>query len=116
MGKLSTHVLDLSSGCPAAGLNLSLWRLDGGRRLILETATNNDGRTDEPLLSGETMAAGKYELVFAVAAYFQGQGERLPGPAFLDEVPVRFAIADPQASYHVPLLCTPWSYSTYKGS
>jgi 5-hydroxyisourate hydrolase len=107
-GKLSTHVLDLQSGRPAAGLRIELRALPGG--LLLKTvATNADGRTDEPLLAADALAAGEYELTFHVGAYY--------GDAtFLDRVPVRFRIADPAASYHVPLLCTPWSYSTYRGS
>jgi 5-hydroxyisourate hydrolase len=117
MGKLSTHVLDLASGCPAAGMSLELWRLEGGERsLVLGAVTNADGRTDGPLLSGGAMRAARYELVFAVASYFRLRGLRLDDPPFLEEVPLRFAIADVNASYHVPLLCTPWSFSTYKGS
>ncbi len=104
--KLSTHVLDTKNGRPAAGLTLELWR--GG--VPLRTAvTNSDGRTDAPLLSAEEMTEGEYEIIFHVGDYF---GES----AFLDKVPVRFRIADPTASYHVPLLCSPWAYSTYRGS
>lgn len=104
--KLSTHVLDTKNGRPAAGLKLELWY--GGVPLKV-AHTNADGRTDAPLLSAEEMRAGDYELLFHVGEYF---GER----SFLDQVPVRFRISDPTASYHVPLLCSPWAYSTYRGS
>ncbi len=104
--KLSTHVLDTKNGRPAAGLKLELWR--GGAPLKV-AHTNDDGRTDEPLLCAEEMLEGEYEVIFHVGDYF---GER----AFLDQVPVRFRISDPTASYHVPLLCSPWAYSTYRGS
>lgn len=113
-GKLSTHVLDLAAGRPAAGMRIELWRLrgpGGGEQLLRSVATNGDGRTDQPLLAGADMAAGPYELRFHVAEYF-----RSPPEPFLDVVPVRFAISDPSAGYHVPLLVTPWSYSTYRGS
>jgi 5-hydroxyisourate hydrolase len=107
-GKLSTHVLDLQSGRPAGGMRIELRALPAGQ-LLKTVSTNADGRTDEPLLAADAMAAGEYELTFHVGAYY--------GDAtFLDRVPVRFRIADPAASYHVPLLCTPWSYSTYRGS
>jgi 5-hydroxyisourate hydrolase len=107
-GKLSTHVLDLQSGRPAAGMRIELHSLPAGR-LLKTVSTNADGRTDEPLLAAGALTAGEYELVFHVGDYF---GDT----AFLDRVPVRFRIADPAASYHVPLLCTPWAYSTYRGS
>jgi 5-hydroxyisourate hydrolase len=108
MSTLSTHVLDTMRGRPAAGMKIELWSRD--RSILIKTvATNSDGRTDGPLLSGDTMAAGNYELLFFVGDYF---GER----AFLDQVPVRFTISDAAAKYHVPLLVTPWSYSTYRGS
>lgn len=106
--KLSTHVLDLASGKPAAGMTIELREAVTGR--VLNTAvTNADGRTDDPLLAGDEVLAGEYELLFHVGDYFREAG-------FLDRVPVRFRIADPAASYHVPLLCTPWAYSTYRGS
>jgi 5-hydroxyisourate hydrolase len=109
-GKLTTHVLDTAHGRPAAGVAIELARLAGGSREVLRTVvTNDDGRTDEPLLGAGELAAGDYELVFAVGDYF---GER----AFLDRVPVRFSVADAGAHYHVPLLVSPWSYSTYRGS
>jgi 5-hydroxyisourate hydrolase len=110
-GRLTTHVLDTAHGRPAAGVAIELARLDGDRREILRTVTTNaDGRTDEPLLADGALGAGEYELVFAVGPYF-GEGE-----GFLDRVPVRFSVADAGAHYHVPLLVSPWSYSTYRGS
>jgi len=117
-GRLSTHVLDTASGIPAQGLRVDLFRLSGpGEREALATVrTNRDGRTDAPLLVGEALRAGRYELVFHVGAYFRERGAALADPAFLDEVPVRFGIADPAAGYHVPLLVSPWSYGTYRGS
>lgn len=118
MGRLTTHVLDTAHGRPAAGVEVSLWRIDpqDGRMLLAETRTNADGRTDAPLLTGPACQAGVYELVFAVGAYFAQHQALLPNPPFLDLVPVRFAIADPEAHYHVPLLVSPWAYSTYRGS
>jgi 5-hydroxyisourate hydrolase len=116
MGRLSTHVLDTARGVPASGVALELWRLDaGGRTLVSATVTNSDGRTDAPLLAGEAFRVGRYELVFSVAPYFRAF-LALPDPPFLDEVTVRFGIADEEAPYHVPLLGSPWSYSTYRGS
>ena len=108
MSILSTHVLDTVQGRPAAGMKIELWSRDPSE-LIKTVTTNSDGRTDAPLLAGDEMKTGAYELVFYVADYF---GER----SFLAEVPVRFTISDAQAKYHVPLLVTPWSYSTYRGS
>lgn len=118
MGRLSTHVLDTAHGCPAAGMALRLYRLDesGTQRLLKSLSTNHDGRADTALLEGETLTAGRYRLVFEVAAYFRSRGVALPDPPFLDEVPLDFGIASPQAHYHVPLLVSPWSYSTYRGS
>ena len=118
MGKLSTHVLDTAAGLPAVGVRLTLHWIDGdGARQLINTAmTNADGRTDALLLSAGEMAAGQYELTFYVRAYFEGKGLALSEPAFLDEIPIRFAISDTEANYHVPLLVTPWSYSTYRGS
>jgi 5-hydroxyisourate hydrolase len=108
MSSLSTHVLDTMHGRPAAGMTIEFWAVDPARR-IKTVITNADGRTDDPLLAGREMAAGCYELVFHVGDYF---GER----QFLDRVPVRFTISDPSAKYHVPLLVSPWAYSTYRGS
>jgi 5-hydroxyisourate hydrolase len=108
MGKLSTHVLDTMRGRPAAGMKIELREQPSGR-LLKSLVTNDDGRTDEPVFSAAEMREGEFELLFHVGSYF---GER----AFLDVVPVRFRISDAAAGYHVPLLCTPWSYSTYRGS
>jgi 5-hydroxyisourate hydrolase len=112
---LSTHVLDLASGRPAAGMALELWH-DGSR--LKTVVTNADGRTDQPLLAAGELATGEYEILFHVGAYFAATPAAGPREAtpFLDRVPVRFTIADPTARYHVPLLCTPWAYSTYRGS
>ncbi|MBN9451055.1 MAG: hydroxyisourate hydrolase [Bosea sp.] len=117
MGHLSTHVLDTVSGRPGAGIAVALDRLeaDGSRKRLAEAVTNADGRTDAPLLTGP-LVPGIYELTFAIGAYFRGLGTALPEPAFLDLVPVRFGIAEPEGRYHVPLLASPWSYSTYRGS
>ena len=112
-GKLSTHVLDLTTGHPAAGMRIELWNHDGKHALLKAVTTNADGRTDAPLLDSAAMAVGTYELVFFVKDYFVTHLEDSP---FLDRVPVRFAIATTTASYHVPLLVTPWAYSTYLGS
>ena len=112
-GKLSTHVLDLTTGRPAAGLRIELWNHDGKPHLLKAVVTNLDGRTDEPLLADATMAVGSYDLLFFVKDYFVTHHKDSP---FLDRVPVRFAIADARASYHVPLLVTPWAYQTYRGS
>jgi len=112
-GKLSTHVLDTTLGAPAAGMRIELWKLDGKPEMLKAIATNADGRTDTPLLGSDEMHRGTYELLFFVKDYFVTHHR---DSTFLDRVPVRFAIADPAASYHVPLLVTPWSYSTYRGS
>jgi 5-hydroxyisourate hydrolase len=104
-------------GRPAQGVACKLFRLQGERReLVVATVTNADGRCDAPLLQGETMAVGTYELDFAIGDYFAGQGVKLPEPRFLDIVTLRFGISDAAANYHVPLVATPWSYSTYRGS
>lgn len=117
MAGLSTHVLDTSNGRPAAGMTIEFSVRDGDRWQVLKTLqTNTDGRTEEPLLSAGAMKSGEYRLVFHVADYFRTQGEKLPEPCFLDRVPLHFGIADTAAHYHVPLLCSPWSYSTYRGS
>ena len=118
-GWLTTHVLDTARGCPAASMTIELWRLDpaGGDRQLLKTVrTNADGRTDEPLLVRDEFVAGIYELVFAVDEYFTAQAVATATPPFLAQVPIRFGIADPTAHYHVPLLVSPWAYSTYRGS
>ena len=110
MSALTTHVLDTMRGCPAKDMQIELWSIIGDTRKLLKTVrTNSDGRVDSPLLSGKEMATGTYELIFYVGDYF---GER----KFLDRVLVRFIISDAAAKYHVPLLVSPWSYSTYRGS
>jgi 5-hydroxyisourate hydrolase len=115
--KLSTHVLDTANGCPAHGMKIELWSLAENERELLKTVfTNADGRTDSALLSPEEMKAGKYELIFFAGDYFSQKSSGIPKIPFLDKIPVRFGIADTAASYHVPLLCSPWSYSTYRGS
>ncbi len=118
MGHLSTHVLDTAHGCPAAGMKVTLQRAEGAAWTTVKAlALNADGRTDGgPLLDATTMATGRYRLLFEVAAYFRGRGVALPEPAFIDVVPLEFGIADAQGHYHVPLLCSPWSYGTYRGS
>ena len=117
MGKLSTHVLDTANGCPAVGMGVVLLRTDGGRNDIVKSLTlNEDGRADGPLLEGATLQRGRYRLVFAVAPYFRARGTELPEPPFIDDVQLDFGIADPSSHYHVPLLVSPWSYSTYRGS
>ena len=117
-GHLSTHVLDTQAGRPATGVTIELLELsaNGGQRMIARATTNRDGRTDEPLIAGRPLPIGLYELRFHVADYFAGVGARQDEPPFLDVVPVRFAVAEPEGHYHVPLLVTPWSYSTYRGS
>ena len=117
MGCLSTHVLDTSRGKPAAGVEIHLSILEQGvPRRLKSAVTNHDGRTDEPLLSGDRLVAGRYELTFGAAAYFRSLGEKLPEPPFLDDVVIRFGVCDPDANYHVPLLLSPYGYSTYRGS
>ena len=115
--KLSTHVLDTANGCPAQGMQIELWLLAGQERRLLKTVRSNaDGRTDQPLLAAEAMRAGEYELIFHVGDYFAGKMPSDSKVRFLDRVPVRFGVADATASYHVPLLVSPWAYSTYRGS
>ena len=117
MGQLSTHVLDTAHGCPAAGLALTLQRLDAdGPVTLRRLALDADGRAGGPLLDAAAMAAGRYRLLFEVAPYFRARGLALPEPPFLDTVQIDFGIADAAAHYHVPLLVSPWSYSTYRGS
>ena len=117
MGRLTTHVLDTVNGCPAAGMTVALYRIDEAGPAPLKTVRlNADGRCDGPLLEGEALQRGRYRLVFSVAAYFRARGTALPDPPFLDEVPLDFGIADPSAHWHVPLLASPWSFSTYRGS
>ncbi|MDQ3692720.1 MAG: hydroxyisourate hydrolase [Chloroflexota bacterium] len=120
-GRLTTHVLDTAHGRPAGGLLIELWRIEPGndgdtRALVLAERTNEDGRTADPLLAGEEVRPGIYELVFLVGQYFADLGAANAEIPFLDRVPVRFGIADPATHYHVPLLVSPWAYSTYRGS
>jgi len=117
MGKLTTHVLDTMNGCPASGMLVKLYRLSGDQAMPLcQVVLNRDGRTDAPLLDNTTFTAGRYRLTFEVATYFRSRGVALPEPVFLDVVPIDFGLSDPQQHYHVPLLTTPWAYSTYRGS
>lgn len=117
-GKLTTHVLDTANGCPAAGLKITLWAMppDGQETLLKSVTTNADGRSDQPLLVYPSFTVGVYELRFSVGDYFLARSTVLPEPPFLNIVPIRFGIADADTHYHVPLLCSPWSYSTYRGS
>jgi len=112
-GKLSTHVLDLTTGRPAAGMKIELWSHAGPAYLVKTVVTNADGRTDGPLLDAAAMLAGRHELVFFVRDYFSARQVEC---SFLDRVPVAFVITDASAGYHVPLLVTPWAYQTYRGS
>ncbi len=117
MSGVTTHVLDTAHGCPAAGMRIDFSVLENGQwRLVKSVDTNSEGRTDAPLLAGTAVRKGEYRLLFHVAAYFRAKGVALAEPPFLDRVPLRFGIADPGAHYHVPLLCSPWSYGTYRGS
>lgn len=117
MGKLSTHVLDTANGRPGAGVRVALYAVAGGSRtLVKEDVTNADGRCGTPLLEGDTMRPGRYELVFGAGDYFAAQGVELPTPRFIDQVTIAFGIAHADQNYHVPLVVSPWSYSTYRGS
>jgi 5-hydroxyisourate hydrolase len=118
MGRLTTHVLDTANGCPGEGIRVSLFVLgaNGSMSLMLEAVTNADGRVDAPLLEGAAFTVGSYMLEFAAGDYFRARGIELAEPAFLDIVPIRFGIADAGAHYHVPLLLSPYGYSTYRGS
>ena len=117
MARLSTHVLDSSRGVPAEGVAIDLYRLQDETRLHIKRATtNSEGRTDQPLLSGERLESGIYELTFLAGDYFRKCGVALSTPPFLDEIVIRFGLADPHGSYHVPLLLAPYGYSTYRGS
>jgi 2-oxo-4-hydroxy-4-carboxy-5-ureidoimidazoline decarboxylase len=117
-GRLSTHVLDTHSGKPAAGISVVLTELSdlGEARVVARAVTNSDGRTDQPLIGGRPVPIGRYELMFAVGTYFAGRGVSLSDPPFLDQIPLRFSVSDPEGHLHVPLLVTPWSYATYRGS
>jgi 5-hydroxyisourate hydrolase len=117
MGHLSTHVLDTAHGCPAAGLRVTLQKIEAGGPVTLKAlALNADGRADGPLLDAASMAVGRYRLLFDVAPYFRARGVELPEPPFIDVVQLDFGIADAAGHYHVPLLVSPYSYSTYRGS
>lgn len=117
-GRITTHVLDTAGGRPASGVGVSLLRHhpDGGTEELARTHTNADGRPPEPLLVGSALQSGRYELIFEVGAYFAAQGHALPDPPFLEHVSIQFGVADADARYHVPLLISPWSYATYRGS
>lgn len=116
-GRLTTHVLDTATGRPAAGMKLELFRLgDDGHLLLKTVVTNGDGRCDAPLLQGSELASGTYELMFHVGDYLRAGAVPLSDPPFLDLVPLRFGIAEPGQHYHVPLLVSPFAYSTYRGS
>lgn len=116
MGRLTTHVLDTHAGMPAAGMRVELHSADGPAAALVAIVTNADGRGDAPLLQGNALRPGRYQLRFHVGAYFAARGLALPEPPFLDVVTVAFGIADATAHYHVPLLVSPWSYATYRGS
>lgn len=118
MGRLTTHVLDTANGCPGEGIHIKLFRLasGGAQELLKEAVTNDDGRVDGPILGDAEFAVGEYVLEFAAGEYFRARGVELAEPAFLDVVPIRFGIADADAHYHVPLLISPYGYSTYRGS
>ena len=116
MGRLTTHVLDTSSGKPAAGLKIELWSFAAKPELIKTVNTNRDGRVDGAILEGDSFKTGTYELRFHAGAYLRTSGVKLDEPAFLDVIPIRFGIANLSQHYHVPLLLSPFGYSTYRGS
>ncbi|TVS02763.1 MAG: hydroxyisourate hydrolase [Rhodobacteraceae bacterium] len=116
-GFLTTHVLDTARGLPAQGLAITLFRLEGEARVELaQMVTNEDGRTDTPILPAERFATGQYELVFEAGAYLRATGQAGAEPLFLDQIPIRFGISDAESHYHVPLLLSPFGFSTYRGS
>ncbi len=115
MGRITTHVLDTAAGKPAAGLKVTLSRIEGAAQTIATGVTNSDGRVDKPLLDGAAFQTGTYEIAFHVGDYFRAAGVAMPTPSFLDVVPVRFGVAE-EGHYHVPLLVSPYAYSTYRGS
>ena len=116
MGRLTTHVLDTAQGRPGAGIEVSVYRIDDGRSRLASVFTNADGRTDRPLLDGQRIQPGVYELSFHAGDYLRRAGTALADPPFLDVVVVRIGIADPEGQYHVPLLLSPYGYSTYRGT
>nr|WP_300309790.1 hydroxyisourate hydrolase [Halomonas sp.] len=117
MGRLTTHVLDTSRGCPGQGIRIEIFRIEGDQRIRLgEAVTNDDGRCDNPILEGEAFVSGEYELLFHAGDYLRAQGIEASEPRFLDRIPLRFGVADASEHYHVPLLVSPYSYSTYRGS
>jgi len=116
MGKLTTHILDTAYGKPASGVQVRLFRLEETRVLVKTDITNSDGRLDSPMMDDETMAVGKYEIEFEIGSYFRAMNAPMDEPAFVDDVVLRFGIANADQHYHVPLLASPWSYSTYRGS
>lgn len=117
MGRLTTHVLDTARGQPAAGVVIWLYRISGqSHRKIAEAVTNADGRTDAPMLEGKALTEGSYELVFHAGSYLRASGQSGEGVLFLDHIPIRFGVADAAGHYHVPLLISPFAYSTYRGS
>ncbi len=117
MAKLSTHVLDTANGVPAKGIKIEFYRIEGSKQVLIKTlSTNDDGRTDELLLDDTSIEVGQYVIIFKVADYFTNMGNAKTEPAFLDSIPIHFGIFDATANYHVPLLVSPWSYSTYRGS
>jgi 5-hydroxyisourate hydrolase len=116
MGRLTTHVLDTAHGCPGTNIYLELYREDDRTNCIAHTRTNSDGRCEKPLLEGDAFVPGVYELLFKVGDYYREKGIVFSEPAFLDEIVLRFGIANSDDHYHVPLLVSPYSYSTYRGS
>ena len=118
MAGITTHILDVTIGRPAHGVRVELfeWVSSTERKLVVDLATNVDGRTDKPLVSADQARAGRFELIFHVDDYFRRQGAQLADPPFLDDIALRFAVSDPEGHLHVPLLGTPWSYATYRGS
>jgi 5-hydroxyisourate hydrolase len=116
-GKLTTHVLDTARGKPAAGVKITLYRItEAGSQQLAQTVTNADGRTDTPMLAGAALTVGRYELVFEAGAYLRASGQAVGDVLFLEDIPIRFGVPDAAAHYHVPLLISPFAYSTYRGS
>lgn len=116
MGRLTTHILDTANGCPGATISISLYRVADKHELLTQVLSNSDGRCDKPLLQDEAFSVGKYELVFEIGDYYRKRGTQLTDPAFLDDVVIRFSVAQADQHYHIPLLVSPYSYSTYRGS